>query len=507
LATGIQTSVRRTRSRRQKTPRLRTQRRELVRQTIAPYRNLIFVFLCVLALTALHLSATPWERALGLAHGEVMTTPGTDFLVFDHVTHQGTSVLNRNLLFYTGGVHELVVVHGYGLWRLGLLLALCYALTLFLGRALLKIQVRGALTTGVSVDRRHLVLVSVLFGVMMGLFGTGLVFPTLFALAFFRVLVLANKSRPNQTKIAGAVELLDMTRAMWIGWLTPSLLTSEAAWTETTTIYLVGLLLGCAASYLFLIGLGGQTRTLLRSDEVIDAHRTSFEMGCLETLAVLAVCVLSYITGPFNLAGTVLLLGVFGYGRFAQSCLLRQLDKLSTVQGNTRTESAFRIITGVWFLLPLPLGALFSGYDQTALMLWLAVLVPLVSAGRPWGSVANSDESADQFINTLSTGLGKDLSALRPTQKAAILFMSLPPEVSAQLFSELEPEEVQNITLEITKLPVINPELREAVVNEFLWRHPRQSYARETPIDTLERRARFNSPEVAHGLKNMCGER
>ena len=46
--------------------------------------------------------------------------------------------------------------------------------------------------------------------------------------------------------------------------------------------------------------------------------------------------------------------------------------------------------------------------------------------------------------------------------------MSLPPEMSAQLFSELGPEEVQAITLEITQLPSIAPEGRASVINEFL---------------------------------------
>jgi flagellar motor switch protein FliG len=57
---------------------------------------------------------------------------------------------------------------------------------------------------------------------------------------------------------------------------------------------------------------------------------------------------------------------------------------------------------------------------------------------------------------------------LPPKQKAAILLMSLPPEVSAQLFKELGPEEVHAITLEISKLPPIAPEVRAQVIDEFL---------------------------------------
>lgn len=57
---------------------------------------------------------------------------------------------------------------------------------------------------------------------------------------------------------------------------------------------------------------------------------------------------------------------------------------------------------------------------------------------------------------------------LTAKQKAAVLFMTLPPEMSAQLFNELGPEEVQAITLEITQLPAIAPEVRAAVIDEFL---------------------------------------
>ena len=46
--------------------------------------------------------------------------------------------------------------------------------------------------------------------------------------------------------------------------------------------------------------------------------------------------------------------------------------------------------------------------------------------------------------------------------------MSLPPELSAQVFKELGPEEVQAITMEISKLPQISPDVRATVIQEFL---------------------------------------
>ena len=46
--------------------------------------------------------------------------------------------------------------------------------------------------------------------------------------------------------------------------------------------------------------------------------------------------------------------------------------------------------------------------------------------------------------------------------------MSLPSEMSSQLFKELGPEEVEAITFEITHLPSVSPVVRASVINEFL---------------------------------------
>ncbi len=57
---------------------------------------------------------------------------------------------------------------------------------------------------------------------------------------------------------------------------------------------------------------------------------------------------------------------------------------------------------------------------------------------------------------------------LPPRQKTAILLMSLPSEISAEIFKELGADEVQAITTEISKLPQISPETRSQVIQEFL---------------------------------------
>lgn len=59
-------------------------------------------------------------------------------------------------------------------------------------------------------------------------------------------------------------------------------------------------------------------------------------------------------------------------------------------------------------------------------------------------------------------------SNLTARQKAAILLMSLPSEISAPLCKELGPQEVQELTMEIHKMPEIDPAVRAQVIDEFL---------------------------------------
>lgn len=52
-------------------------------------------------------------------------------------------------------------------------------------------------------------------------------------------------------------------------------------------------------------------------------------------------------------------------------------------------------------------------------------------------------------------------------QKAAILLISLPPEVASQVFQSLPPEDVKSLTLEMSNLPQLPPEVKTAVIDEF----------------------------------------
>lgn len=52
-------------------------------------------------------------------------------------------------------------------------------------------------------------------------------------------------------------------------------------------------------------------------------------------------------------------------------------------------------------------------------------------------------------------------------QKAAILLVSLGPELSAEVFKHLREEEIEDLTLEIAGLRKIQPEVRDGVLEEF----------------------------------------
>ncbi|MCL6593794.1 MAG: flagellar motor switch protein FliG, partial [Alicyclobacillus sp.] len=52
-------------------------------------------------------------------------------------------------------------------------------------------------------------------------------------------------------------------------------------------------------------------------------------------------------------------------------------------------------------------------------------------------------------------------------QKAAILLISLGPDVASKIYKNLAEEEVEQLTLEIANLRKVDPELEEQVVREF----------------------------------------
>lgn len=52
-------------------------------------------------------------------------------------------------------------------------------------------------------------------------------------------------------------------------------------------------------------------------------------------------------------------------------------------------------------------------------------------------------------------------------QCAAFLFCGLPPELSALLFNEMTPETVHRVTLEVSKVPLVDLQARAEVMRNF----------------------------------------
>ncbi|MBR4207059.1 MAG: flagellar motor switch protein FliG [Lachnospiraceae bacterium] len=63
--------------------------------------------------------------------------------------------------------------------------------------------------------------------------------------------------------------------------------------------------------------------------------------------------------------------------------------------------------------------------------------------------------------------MASDNSELSGIQKAAVLLISLGPEMSSTVFKHLKEEEIEDLTLEIANTRSISPQIKEDVINEF----------------------------------------
>ena len=75
------------------------------------------------------------------------------------------------------------------------------------------------------------------------------------------------------------------------------------------------------------------------------------------------------------------------------------------------------------------------------------------------------------------------IESLGGLQKAAILLISLGPEMSSQIFKHLKEEEIEELTLEIANTRSITPQMKEAVTNEFYQLCLAQQYIAEGGIN------------------------
>lgn len=80
----------------------------------------------------------------------------------------------------------------------------------------------------------------------------------------------------------------------------------------------------------------------------------------------------------------------------------------------------------------------------------------------------------------MAGGRNKDLTG---KQKAAILLITLGPEVSAKVFKNLKDEEIEDLTLEIANLRKVPQELKERVVDEFRDMFMAQEYITQGGIE------------------------
>lgn len=81
----------------------------------------------------------------------------------------------------------------------------------------------------------------------------------------------------------------------------------------------------------------------------------------------------------------------------------------------------------------------------------------------------NINACINEFIKnyTVSPACKKNLN-LTDKQKTAVIIVSMPPEISAQILKEFSREEIQEISSEIIHLPKITSDIRNAVIEEFM---------------------------------------
>jgi len=81
--------------------------------------------------------------------------------------------------------------------------------------------------------------------------------------------------------------------------------------------------------------------------------------------------------------------------------------------------------------------------------------VPKPGSLKPAGSSSSSKKNQ------------KDYKSLTGRQKAAIFLISLGPEVSAEIMKHLREDEVETLTFEIARQEKVNPDFKDAVLEEF----------------------------------------
>ena len=83
------------------------------------------------------------------------------------------------------------------------------------------------------------------------------------------------------------------------------------------------------------------------------------------------------------------------------------------------------------------------------------------------GSSAPQRDQPHSVSTSSSSKKAKDFRSLSGKQKAAIFLVSLGSEISAEIFKHLREDEIETLTFEIARLETVEPEFKDAVLQEF----------------------------------------
>lgn len=82
--------------------------------------------------------------------------------------------------------------------------------------------------------------------------------------------------------------------------------------------------------------------------------------------------------------------------------------------------------------------------------------------------------------------MAEEAAQLTGMEKTAVLLISLGPDLSAEIFKHLSDKEVEKISLEIARMDEVDPEQREAVLEEFNEMLRAQEYISQGGMDTAQ---------------------
>lgn len=75
--------------------------------------------------------------------------------------------------------------------------------------------------------------------------------------------------------------------------------------------------------------------------------------------------------------------------------------------------------------------------------------------------------TAKDKSSSSSSKKAKDVKSLTGRQKAAIFLVSLGSEISSEIFKHLREDEIETLTFEIARLETVEPEFKDAILQEF----------------------------------------